>query len=363
MCLDKAGAMLTCSSNSLRTQRAGVYEMAYMVRPDRAFCEFPFFRSRMTAEAHTSDECRKALVDRNQSCHVGCDTCTTTCTNPGLRGIAAAWRCSAGQPLIGTFAASVASDAGQDMRTRHGAVRRQGTPPIPTSIWKEQFDVLIQNDINSPRVPRNSVSCRKAHLTDSFGAYVSPLDSLGRPQKRKGYHVPCTTSSQCHSRCGEHPILGESYVCLKNARFFSYQGSYEDGTSYYLDEPGDDAWDVKNSNLTAEWLGTCVGKSTRPADCCELVAHPCDAVWQTRGTTTSTPGARRSRARAPSTARWGAPGGWGGCRPSAGRAWSGWATTFCSPRWPTRRQAGRGQSWREGCSTGSRSRRSRVTTP
>lgn len=250
--------MLTCSANSLRTQRAGVYEMAYMVRPDRAFCEFPFFRSRLTAEATTSEQCRAALIDRNASCHTGCDTCTTTCTNPGLRGIAAAWRCSAGQPVMGTFAASVVSDAGQDMRVRHGAVRNKGTPPIPASIWKEQYEVLINNDINAPRVPRNSVSCRKAHLTDSFGAYVSPIDEQGRPKKRAGFMVPCTTSSQCHSRCGEHPILGESYACLKNARLYTYQGAYEDGSPYYLDDPGDRQWDVTNTNLTAEWLGVCV---------------------------------------------------------------------------------------------------------
>ena len=250
--------MLTCSANSLRTQRAGVYEMAYMVRPDRAFCEFPFFRSRLTAEATTSEQCRAALIDRNASCPTGCDTCTTTGTNPGLRGIAAAWRCSAGQPVMGTFAASVVSDAGQDMRVRHGAVRNKGTPPIPASIWKEQYEVLINNDINAPRVPRNSVSCRKAHLTDSFGAYVSPIDEQGRPKKRAGFMVPCTTSSQCHSRCGEHPILGESYACLKNARLYTYQGAYEDGSPYYLDDPGDRQWDVTNTNLTAEWLGVCV---------------------------------------------------------------------------------------------------------
>jgi len=261
VCLDKLGRMLTCSANSTRTQRAGVYEMAYAVRPDRAFCSFSFFRSRMTAESTTSAACRAALLDRNQSCYTGCDTCTTTCTNPGLRGVGAAWKCSAGQPLMGTFAASVVSDAGFDSRVRHGADRQRGTPAIPSSIWKEQYDVLIQNDLNYPRVPRDSVSCRKTHLTDSFGAYVSPIDRMGRPVKRAGWHVGCQTSSQCHSRCGEHPILGESYVCVRNAKLFSYQGQHENGSTYYINEAGDDAFDVVNYNLTAEHLGTCMGET------------------------------------------------------------------------------------------------------
>lgn len=275
--------MLTCSANSTRTQRAGVYEMAYAARPDRAFCSFPFFRSRMTAEATTSEECRAALLDRNQSCYTGCDTCTTTCVNPGLRGVAAAWRCSAGQPLMGTFAASVVSDAGQEMRMRHGADRRKGTPAIPSSIWKEQYEVLVQNDLDYPRVARDSISCRKAHLTESFGAYTSPIDSLGRPVKRKGFHVSCSTSSQCHSRCGEHPILGESYVCVKNARLFSYQGVYENGTVYYLNEAGDDSFDVVNTNLTAEHLGTCMGETatilTIARAACPSMIH-CARPWR-----------------------------------------------------------------------------------
>lgn len=259
VCLDKRGSMLTCSASSTRTQRAGVYELNYAGRPDRAFCDFPFFRSRLTAEARTSLECRQMLSDRNVSCHTGCDTCTSVCTNPGLRGIAAAWKCSAGQPIFGTFAASVVSDAGFDTRTRHGSDRRTGRPSIPASIWKEQFALLVNNDINYPRVPRNSVSCRKAHSTDSFGAYMTPIDERGGPITRVGHHVPCKTSSQCHSRCGEHPILGESYVCVKNARLYSYQGVNSSGSVYYIDEPGDDKFDVKNTNLTAEWLGTCMG--------------------------------------------------------------------------------------------------------
>lgn len=259
VCLDKRGDMLTCSASSTRTQRAGVYEMNYAARPDRAFCEFPFFRSRLTAEARTSSECRQILADRNVSCHTGCDTCTSVCTNPGLRGIAAAWKCSAGQPIFGTFAASVVSDAGFDTRTRHGSDRRSGRPSIPASIWKEQYALLVNNDIDHPRVPRNSISCRKAHATDTFGAYTSPIDEMGRPITRVGHHVPCKTSSQCHSRCGEHPILSESYVCVKNARLYSYQGVRNDSTVYYIDDPGDNTFDVKNTALTAEWLGTCMG--------------------------------------------------------------------------------------------------------
>lgn len=357
VCLDKEGKMLTCSANSTRTQRAGVYEMAYAARPDRAFCSFPFFRSRMTAEATTSEECREALLDRNQSCYTGCDTCTTVCTNPGLRGVASAWRCSAGQPLMGTFAASVSSDAGFDMRTRHGADRRKGTPPIPSSIWKEQYDVLIQNDLRHPRVPRDSISCRKAHLTDSFGAYVSPIDSLGRPVKRSGFHVHCTTSSQCHSRCGEHPILGESYVCVRNAKLFSYQGVYENGTVYYINEPGDDAFDVVNTNLTAEHLGTCM--DTRYDTCSTpdiaTVSDPPRRAFE--GTTTSILAVPPRRAPASPTESSDAPAALGGPPRFVEPAWSASATTSWTPASQTRRSASRAPSWRAACSTGRRSRR------
>ena len=44
VCASTSGTLLSCSSNSSRTQRAGVYEMAYWMREDRAYCSHPFFR-------------------------------------------------------------------------------------------------------------------------------------------------------------------------------------------------------------------------------------------------------------------------------------------------------------------------------
>lgn len=67
----------------------------------------------------------------------------------------------------------------------------------------------------------------------------------------------CVTDSQCHSRCGEHPIHGESFVCVKNAFLYTYSG-VKNGEAYYIQEPGDDQFDVKNWNTTAEHLGTCM---------------------------------------------------------------------------------------------------------
>lgn len=48
VCKSEAGRLLSCSSNSSRTQRAGVWEMMYWLREDRSFCDQPFFRARVT---------------------------------------------------------------------------------------------------------------------------------------------------------------------------------------------------------------------------------------------------------------------------------------------------------------------------
>jgi hypothetical protein len=50
---------------------------------------------------------------------------------------------------------------------------------------------------------------------------------------------------------------GQAYVCVKNAFLYTYSG-VKDGEIYYIQEPGDDQFDVKNWNTTAEWLGTCM---------------------------------------------------------------------------------------------------------
>jgi hypothetical protein len=34
--------------------------------------------------------------------------------------------------------------------------------------------------------------------------------------------VPCSTSSDCYSRCGEHPLSGFSYVCTPHPLFYTF---------------------------------------------------------------------------------------------------------------------------------------------
>lgn len=47
-CLSQQNKLLVCSSNSTRTQRAGVYEILYWTREDRTMCDSSFFRNRVT---------------------------------------------------------------------------------------------------------------------------------------------------------------------------------------------------------------------------------------------------------------------------------------------------------------------------
>lgn len=229
-----------------------------MSRPDRAFCDFSFFRSRFAGETRTSSECRRELLARNKSCYTSCDRCDSQCTDPSLKSLANTWLCSAAQPVMGFYAATQASDVGFEIITKHGSDRRTGKPPIPESAWKEQFHTLIANSISHPKVPRNSISCRKSHREDTYGAYTPPIDSRGSPLTRVGFHVPCVTSSECWSRCGEHPVTGEHYTCVKDAQLYSYSGYTDEGGWYYIDEPGDQDFDVVNYNTTKEWLGTCM---------------------------------------------------------------------------------------------------------
>lgn len=107
-------------------------------------------------------------------------------------------------------------------------------PANPSNSWEEKYRILVQNDINAPYAPRNSLSCRcrprtrpptrpraptapprrpprrKPHHESDVGAYHPPLDEDGNPVERKGFHVPCNTDIDCFSRCGsalrfEHP--------------------------------------------------------------------------------------------------------------------------------------------------------------
>ena len=151
--------------------------------------EFEFFRRRMTRDANTSEDCRAELYDRNASCHLQCSTCAAECTDSFVESTVNAYRCSLGLPTLGLVGAMHTTDIAQDVLGRWGADRRSGRPAIPESAWQEQYRTMVQNHIDAPVAPRNSLSCRKAHRESSIGQYVPALKEDGKPIQREGFMV------------------------------------------------------------------------------------------------------------------------------------------------------------------------------
>lgn len=202
-----------------------MHELNFWRREDRHYCESAFFRSRVVPDEPASlsaENCRAELARRNFSCYQECDACSAFCTDPTIRGLAVASKCSFELPTIGLAVASQITDMGQNIVQRHGAQRSVGRPPNPDESWAEQFRTLVNNDINAPRVARNAISCRKEHRESTFGHYVPSLNENGDPVLRSGFMIGCSTDSDCYSRCGEHPISGNPYVCTQNPRFYSF---------------------------------------------------------------------------------------------------------------------------------------------
>ena len=56
---------------------------------------------------------------------------------------------------------------------------------------------------------------------------MTALDGQGRSKLREGFHVSCDTDTDCHSRCGIHPVNGYSYTCTHHVRLYDYQGVNE----------------------------------------------------------------------------------------------------------------------------------------
>ena len=52
-----------------------------------------------------------------------------------------------------------------------------------------RIDILVNNDVDNPKVNRAAVSCRKPHRESSFGVYEPPLTNTGKPRKRTGFMV------------------------------------------------------------------------------------------------------------------------------------------------------------------------------
>ena len=72
---DANSRAIRCASTSQRTQRSGVSELEYILRPDRRMCEDVFFRTRMTPDQHavnSAEDCRREIDKRNVTCHETC---------------------------------------------------------------------------------------------------------------------------------------------------------------------------------------------------------------------------------------------------------------------------------------------------
>ena len=129
------------------------------------------------------------------------------------------------------------SDIAVDINSRYGSKRKEGRPPTPDTAFYEQYATMVQNDVERPIMPRNAVSCRKAHRENTIGDYVPPFDDKAAIVHRKGFMVECDTDSDCYSRCGTHPVTGNPYVCTHNPQFYTYAGVVN-SSFYTIDEPG-----------------------------------------------------------------------------------------------------------------------------
>ena len=172
--------VLQCSPNATRTQRAGVFELAYLAREDRSYCENDFFRQAMVPDAVNESECRFTLREHNASCYTECDTCGGTCTSPATKALVSTYACSVGLPMFGLHAGMEASDIAVDISGRWGAIREKGRPPTPEDAFQEQYRTMIQNDIHHPVAPRN---CAPNHTVRARGAQTDTVrSSVGSPR-------------------------------------------------------------------------------------------------------------------------------------------------------------------------------------
>lgn len=112
-CLGDANEVLFCPSAAKRTQRSGIFELRYLARDDREYCEARFARERLTPESHNASACRAELLGRLERCALSCDTCRAVCTSPAARGLVSTWKCGVGFPGLGVLQAFHESDIGQ----------------------------------------------------------------------------------------------------------------------------------------------------------------------------------------------------------------------------------------------------------
>ena len=143
-----------------------------------------------------------------------CDACKAECTSEAARQIVSAWKCSFGIPGLGLAVAFHSSDIGVDISHRYGAKRTEGRPAVPDTSYREMYHTMVQNNVDAPIAPRNSISCRRAHEESAIGSYHPPLNDRGEPIERSGHHIFCETDLDCMTRCGSAVALKQVYVLV-----------------------------------------------------------------------------------------------------------------------------------------------------
>ena len=81
--------------------------------------------------------------------------CDAFCTNGLARGLKDAIACTIDLPTLGILGAARLSEAGQQIAYHHGANRKARRPPIPEDAYLEQYDILVNNDLENPKLNRN----------------------------------------------------------------------------------------------------------------------------------------------------------------------------------------------------------------
>ena len=283
-CESAGGRELSCNISANRVSRAGVYELDEWLRPDRSYCEFEFFRVRETDGGDSSlgvDACRRAVAERNSSCMFEqCSLCNSECTKPAIKAAVGVIGCTVANDFVGQAYCGYATDAGQRIRSMHGARRQDGFPGVPERIFAEEYQICSWN--KKGRIARDAISCRKKTPFSPTGSFAPGFDDrTGKPLARSGPMITCKRDLDCRRDCPRHPATGEHYVCMKQYELYDYaetdpnktvtedgpRVSFEDGVAFRdLDEPHPDDPSFKSNT------GVCVDFNYKYQQTCSIKA-------------------------------------------------------------------------------------------
>lgn len=281
-CIGVTGEEMACAATADRLSRAGVYELEEWMRPDRGYCEYEFFRVRQTEGGDGLlgiDTCRREVGERNTSCMLQqCSQCISGCTKPAIQAAVGVVGCTLQNNFVGQAYCGYATDAGQRIRSMHGARREDGYPGVPERIFAEEFQICSWN--KKGRIARDAVSCRRKTQFSPTGTFSAGFDDeTGKPLAREGPMVTCKRDSDCRTSCPRHPSTGEHYVCMKQYELYDYAEtdpgkaddkdktavSFEDGIAFRdLDEPHPDD-PLRNPNT-----GICVDFNYKYQQTCPM---------------------------------------------------------------------------------------------